>query len=288
MDVVADDVDVVAAGRVIHEWKMLRGRKRKIPTFFVPEPFLRGSDSDEDVLPQQGRQQLPQHEEPQHDVRDRVIVESDDESIVFVVPQEEDDLWLPHQQQQPPQEDHHQQHHVLDVVVEEDDPDQQQNYTDNDEQDEDEDEEDKEEEDEEEEDEEEEDEEEDEDFNEADGYETLIEKLSRKWLEAELDHTVSKVASNALWRIASSYFPRITQARNLENITRKLPQFNHIRRKMYDENTPEVRLKIGYRNRETKEMTVVEDTVTPKSRFPPNEFEKLFEIATVKVGTLKI
>ena len=55
---------------------------------------------------------------------------------------------------------------------------------------------------------------------------------------------------------------------------------------MYQKSTPKVDLDITYRHRENNEITVVNDTVTPKSRFPPNEFEKLCEIATVKVKLL--
>ena len=44
-------------------------------------------------------------------------------------------------------------------------------------------------------------------------------------------------------------------------------------------------MEIGYKDKETDEVTVIENTtVTPKSRFPQNTFEKMYEIATVKVS----
>lgn len=52
---------------------------------------------------------------------------------------------------------------------------------------------------------------------------------------------------------------------------------------MYVEYTPDVHLELGYKNKETGAVTVVEDTITPKSRFPPHEYEKIYETATVKV-----
>lgn len=69
----------------------------------------------------------------------------------------------------------------------------------------------------------------------------------------------------------------------MQNITKKVPQFQQIRRKLYENRTPDVNLEIGYKNKETDEVTIINDTVTPKSRFPPNRFDKMFEIASVKV-----
>ena len=114
-------------------------------------------------------------------------------------------------------------------------------------------------------------------------YQTLLDLLSQKWLVAEVDHTMSKAGSNELWRIASFYIPKIINAKNIEQVKKKNPQFNHIRRKLYDDYTPKVNLEIGYRNKETNEVTVVKDSITPRKRFPPNQFEKLYEIASVKV-----
>ena len=107
--------------------------------------------------------------------------------------------------------------------------------------------------------------------------------MTEKWLTAELDHTVSKVASDCFWKIAQSFIPKIVEAKRVQNITKKVPQFTHIRRKMYKEEVPEVNLEIGYRHKETSEISIVKDTVTPKSRYPPNEYENFFEIASVKV-----
>ena len=119
--------------------------------------------------------------------------------------------------------------------------------------------------------------------DEENDYESLLESFSKKWLFAELDHTVSKTASDVFWKIATNFIPKIIESRNVENIKKKIPQFHHIRRKMYDKHVPKVNLEISYRDKNTNEITVVHDTVTPKSRFPPNRFEKLCEIASVEV-----
>ena len=74
------------------------------------------------------------------------------------------------------------------------------------------------------------------------------------------------------------------EVRKTQNVRKKVPQFNHIRRLLYKDNTPEVKLEIAFKNKETEEVSVVKDVVTPKSRFPPNQFEKLYETAAVKVN----
>ena len=52
---------------------------------------------------------------------------------------------------------------------------------------------------------------------------------------------------------------------------------------MYEDYTPDVHLEIAYQNKATEEIITINDTVTPKSRFPPNEYTKLYETASVKV-----
>lgn len=127
---------------------------------------------------------------------------------------------------------------------------------------------------------------EDDPFNveEDDSYFTILESLYRKWMLTELEHTMSQAASNYLWSVAFHFIPKLIHAREVQNVTRKVPKFNHIRRTLYTKNTPEVNLEFGYRNKESNEVTEVHDKVTPKSRFPPNEYEKMFEVGTVKVS----
>lgn len=119
-------------------------------------------------------------------------------------------------------------------------------------------------------------------------YFSILEELSHKWMCEELDHTISKVASSALWKVAFQFIPKLIHARNSQDIKRKVPTFTHIRRTLYDNHTPEVNLEIGYKNKETNNMCIVQDTVTPKSKFPPHRFEKMYEVATVKVISNKL
>lgn len=73
------------------------------------------------------------------------------------------------------------------------------------------------------------------------------------------------------------------EIKKLQQVKRKVPKYNHIRRKLYEKHTPDVNLELAYKNKESNEITIINDTVTPKSRFPPDQYEKIYEIATVKV-----
>ena len=56
---------------------------------------------------------------------------------------------------------------------------------------------------------------------------------------------------------------------------------------MYDQKSPKVNLEIGYRSKDgNEETTIVRGTSTPKSRFPQNKYEKIYEVATVKIADI--
>ena len=114
-------------------------------------------------------------------------------------------------------------------------------------------------------------------------YQELLEEFSRQWMLIELDHDVSNVAANCYWKLATTFLQKFFEARTSENISKKIPQFNHIRRTLHKEHVPPISLEIGYRNKESSEITVVNDTVTPRSRFQPDVYEKIYEIASIKV-----
>ena len=311
---------------------MFRGRKRKLPSFFVPEPFYYGSDSDDGRRPHGHRVRLPPedqrrgyeahlqqvlldqvhevplrqfNEEPVQgnvpDVRrgqDVIEDHEQEEPILIVVPHSDDDNGI-HSESEVEQEEElaevvpdvdvdMDEHIAVDVdninVMDSDDdynwnvnnilpfpvdvgveqheappPDGEDNESLS-----------------------------DESFieePEGQNYEDLLQELKEKWIDTELDHNVSNSASNAFWRVATAFFPKLVECRHLENVKKKIPQFNHIRKKLYDENVPEIDMQIGYRSKTTNETTVVDCTKAPQKRFPPDKFEKIFEIASVKVKT---
>ena len=114
-------------------------------------------------------------------------------------------------------------------------------------------------------------------------YTTILNKLKSEWLLTEINHSVSKTASDAFWKLGLKYFTNLSTAPG----NKKTPFFKTIRRNMYKDLLPAIDLEIGYRNRSTGEITIANETYTPMKNFPAARFEKLFEIATLKVS-LKI
>ena len=118
---------------------------------------------------------------------------------------------------------------------------------------------------------------------EVDDYSSLLMELMKVWLLIELNHRVSKTAANAFWAAAHKYFYRLMIAKNQQRIKKNVPQFAHLRRKLYA-TLPKIQLEIGYVHKETGVHTTVRTEVTPKAQYPPNIFQKVYEIAYVKVS----
>ena len=102
----------------------------------------------------------------------------------------------------------------------------------------------------------------------------------------ETNHKVSKVASEAFWRISNEYFHKLYVAKG--DNPKKVCQFQNLRNKLY-QSTPRVNMDIGYKSKVTGETTVLHDVdVIPASRFPPDSYKRLYEIASVKVSKVNI
>ena len=323
---------------------MFRGRKRRLPSFFVPEPFFHGSDSDSEPVsirnrrrptveqelevqqhrhnnvPQQNQQLLAQSSQDNLQVqeqqeRDQVQqreqqlqdqVQQREQQIRDQVQQQEHQIrdqlqreqQLRNQVQQREQQlrdqiqgdqqlrahlqreqEENNDHQHPDEPLAEPNTDSEDDWIDYDEDEgEDEDE----------------DKDEDEDEDEEEGphdieqetdYFSILHSLSKKWSVAEMDHTISQSASNELWKIAFKFIPKLLDAKREQNVTRKVPQFNHLRRQLNNKYTPEVKSEMAFLKRDNEEVTVVNGASAPRSRFPGNEYEKLYEVSTVKVIT---
>ena len=128
--------------------------------------------------------------------------------------------------------------------------------------------------------------EEEEDQEENYSYLDFLDTLSKQWMTVELNHTVSKAASDAYWKIALSSFHKLWEKRKGENIIQKNPQFTHLRRVLRTQYIPDIEMKVGFRNKETNEEIHINSNVIPVSKYPRSEYTQLYEIATIKVITL--
>ena len=115
-------------------------------------------------------------------------------------------------------------------------------------------------------------------------YNELLESFSREWLLIEIQHQVSKVASNEFWKSANKHLYKLLAAKEAQNVTRKVPQFVQLRRKFNNVHVPEIKMEFGYRNKETGEITVVKNRLTtPINEFPPSTYKMVYEIAKIEV-----
>ena len=299
---------------------MLRGRKRKLPTQYIPEQYFRGSETEDGSDEEHLQPAINPDVEGQHVQHDQDLDEDEHEEDEELLRQDQDreepeELLRQDQEREereellrqdqdreepeellrqdqdreeredlPVQERQEAEEHangVQDIEEEEEQPGEQQHENEPEEEEEEE----EEEEDEHDQEEDEEDDEEQEvhDDDEEQDYHSILQALYEKWVVAEVDHTISQTASNDLWKIAFKFIPKLLDAKRNQQITRKIPSFNHIRKTLHKNHTPEVNMEIAYRSKATNEIEVVNSSVTPKSRFPPNLFEKMYEIASVKV-----
>ena len=105
----------------------------------------------------------------------------------------------------------------------------------------------------------------------------MLQALSEKWLLVELNHTVSKAATDAFWQIATSLIPSLYNTKDNLGITRKTPQFVHIRRKLQAKFLPKIHHSTSYQDDNTNEI------VGDMEFNPNNSQKKVFETASVKV-----
>ena len=114
-------------------------------------------------------------------------------------------------------------------------------------------------------------------------YYRLLQALSEKWLLVELDHTVSKAASNEFWRLATSLIPQLFETKTRLGISRKTPQFVHVRRKLHQKFLPKIHHSTAYQHEDTGEIISVPDTEDIHRN--DSSFSKVFETASVSVIT---
>ena len=115
----------------------------------------------------------------------------------------------------------------------------------------------------------------------TENYMELLNDVAKKWIELELRHCTSKKASDDFWTVAKEAFPRLHRAKVNCMVSKNTPKLPGLRRRMYKERVPKIKIEIGYLNKDTKEIEVAEGDTTP--RMNPQLYQKLYEVATVEV-----
>lgn len=86
------------------------------------------------------------------------------------------------------------------------------------------------------------------------------------------------------WKLAFDKLESIFKIKEDQKITRKIPKFTQIRRRLHKEKVPRISIEVAYKSKETGEITTVKDIErTPVAKFPPHLYTKLYEQATVEV-----
>ena len=100
----------------------------------------------------------------------------------------------------------------------------------------------------------------------------------------EINHKVSKEASNQFWCLANAKFHELYVAKG--NRGRKIPQFFQLRDKLNEKKVPPINMEIGFKSKEDGEITVVNAKSSPTSLYPPSNYKRLYEIVSVDVSIL--
>lgn len=290
----------------------MAGRKRKLPSSFVPEPWLSEEEDGQWVENERLRHvpQVPVHllrhkrqkrvnnsseeneGEHEHEVtpvpqpleQQRHVDEHADKYQQAEINQEEGDQWEAQPEEDEQQSDHdgqpeglHQQEELeidisddqfteeeVEVDIEDEDNVEQAVNIDGQEQTQD-------------------DDEDGDEVEEGETYKALYSKLSKDWLLTEIDHRVSKTASNEFWLIAQKYFHDLDVAKEREGRRKKTPQYLQARKDLYKAHVPSISLQIMYRHNQTGETYLIRGDSTPASQYPPNIYSKICEVASIEV-----
>lgn len=114
-------------------------------------------------------------------------------------------------------------------------------------------------------------------------YNGTLNSLSEKWLQVQLTHRVSATAANSFWTTAMQLIPEVCRTREASNITKNVPCFEHIRRKLYSDNCPTVHMTFVYYNKTTQSIEAVECEKNPGKKYPKSKYILLYEEAHIKV-----
>lgn len=117
-----------------------------------------------------------------------------------------------------------------------------------------------------------------------DDYFELLKELSKDWLMVEIDHNVSKTATDCFWELACKKMHQLMDTKKRNGVKRKTPQFQQIR-KILNEKVPDVNMEIGFIDKVSGELHIERNLEhTPLRQYPPSQFRKAYEIATIKVN----
>ena len=122
-------------------------------------------------------------------------------------------------------------------------------------------------------------------IEEEESFESLFTSFSNQWQHAQLTHHVSLAASNNFWKLSFDYVPKILELKKAEKLKKKIPQFYQVRKNIYKDICPEVKMTFVFLNLNDGTLTLVKDDHTPLKQYQRNpQYKKLYEEAHIEVN----
>lgn len=109
--------------------------------------------------------------------------------------------------------------------------------------------------------------------------------MSNQWLQVQLTHKVSLTAANAFWKLSFKHLKEIFDLKEAEGVKRKIPQFQQVRKNIYKDLCPDVKMRFAFLNKNDNTVIIVEDDKTPMNKYQRNpQYQKLYEEARIEVN----
>ena len=115
-------------------------------------------------------------------------------------------------------------------------------------------------------------------------YSSLFKSFANQWQHGQLTHHVSLTAATAFWDLAFKYVSDLSQLKAQENNHKKTPGFLHVRKQIYKDLSPDVKMSFAFKKKTDGSIVYVKDDITPLKKYQRDpEYEKLYEEAHVEV-----
>ena len=119
---------------------------------------------------------------------------------------------------------------------------------------------------------------------ESDTFESVFTSFTENWLQTQLTHHVSLAGANAFWKLCFKYVSDLYALREAENISKRIPQFVHVRRQVYKQICPNIKMTFVFKDKTNGMVHYVEDDQTPLTNYQRDpKFQKLYEEAHIQV-----
>lgn len=115
-------------------------------------------------------------------------------------------------------------------------------------------------------------------------FEDMFAALSKQWLNVHLTHHVSLAATSSFWRLSLKYFHKMLEMKKDEGIERKIPQYLQVRKNVYKNLCPDVKMRFAFLNKTDNSIVYVNAEETPLSQYQRDpKYQKLYEEAHIEV-----